>query len=183
MDQVTASGFNRGMNQSRSPQPGGSAIGEAGMTSIQANGPGDRAAASHDEPRRLRSTALGLLMFLLVQFALGMVVNLYVHVPTGGAGYGPAVAALVLHGLVGLALVLGSVSLAVRAVAGRARQAAVPAVTAAVALLVAAAGGLRFLGTGVDGASLVMALCAAIAIGCYGLILYRLPGAGPQPGQ
>jgi len=28
-----------------------------------------------------------------------------------------------------------------------------------------------------------MALCAAIAIGCYGLILYRLPGAGPQPGR
>jgi len=78
---------------------------------------------------------------------------------------------------------LGSVSLAVRAVASRARQAAVPAVTAAVALLVAAAGGLRFLGTGVEGASLVMALCAAIAIGCYGLILYRLPGAGPQPGR
>jgi hypothetical protein len=75
------------------------------------------------------------------------------------------------------------VSLAVRAVATRARQVAVPAVTAAVALLVAAAGGLRFLGTGVDGASLVMALCAAIAIGCYALILYWLPGAGPQPGR
>jgi hypothetical protein len=171
------------MNQPRSPQPGGSAIGEAGRTSIQANGPGDRATARHGDPRRLRHTALGLLMFLLVQFALGMVVNLYVRVPAGRAGYGPAVAALVLHGLVGLALVAGSVSLAVRAVATRARQAAVPAVTAAVALLMAATGGLRFLGTGVDGASLVMALCTAIAIGCYGLILYRPPGAGPQPGR
>jgi hypothetical protein len=179
MEQVTSHGFNRGMNQLRSPQPGGGAIGEAGMTSIQANGPGDRAAASHGDPRRLRPTALGLLMFLLVQFALGMVVNLYVRVPAGRAGYGPAVAALVLHGLVGLALIAGSVSLAVRAVAARVRQAAVPAVTAAVVLLVAAAGGLRFLGTGVDGASLVMALCAAIAIGCYSLILYWLPGAGP----
>ena len=183
MEQVTSPGFNRGMNQLRSPRRGGGTIGEAGMTSIQASGPGGRAAASHGDPRRLRSTALGLLMFLLVQFALGMVVNLYVRVPAGRAGYGPAVAALVLHGLVGLALVLGSVSLAVRAVASRARQAAVPAVTAAVALRVAAAGGLRFLGTGVEGASLVMALCAAIAIGCYGLILYRLPGAGPQPGR
>jgi hypothetical protein len=169
------------MNQSRSPQPGSSAIGEADMTSIRANGPGDRAAASHGDPRRLRSTALGLLMFLLVQFALGMVVNLYVRMPAGGAGYGPAVPALVLHGLLGLALVVGSLSLAVRAT--RARQAVVPAVTAAVALLVAATGGLRFLGTGVEGASLVMALCAAIAIGCYGLIIYRLPGAGPQPGR
>ena len=183
MEQITVSGFNRVMNQPRSPQPGGSAIGEAGRTSIQANGPGDRATARHGDPRRLRHTALGLLMFLLVQFALGMVVNLYVRVPADRAGYGPAVPALVLHGLLGLALVAGSVSLAVRAVATRARQAAVPAVTAAVALLVAAAGGLRFLGTGVEGASLVMALCAAIAIGCYGLILYRLPGAGLQPGR
>ncbi len=153
------------------------------MTSTQANDPRDRAAASHGDPRRLRPTALGLLMFLLVQFALGMVVNLYVRVPAGRAGYGPAVAALVLHGLVGLALGAGSGALAVRAVTTRARQAAVPAVTAAVALLVAAAGGLRFLGTGVEAASLVMALCAAIAIGCYGLILYWLPGAGPQPGR
>jgi len=82
-----------------------------------------------------------------------------------------------------LAVLLGSAaavvsSLAVRAVAARARQAAAPAVTAAVVLLVAAAGGLRFLGTGVEGASLVMALCAAIAIGSYGLILYRLPRDG-----
>src|SRR5215472_15673747 len=123
MEQVTSPGFNRGMNQLRSPRRGGGTIGEAGMTSIQASGPGDRAAASHGDPRRLRSTALGLLM--------------YVRVPAGRAGYGPAVPALVLHGLVGLALVLGSVSLAVRAVATRARHAAVPAVTAAVALLVA----------------------------------------------
>jgi hypothetical protein len=67
------------------------------------------------------------------------------------------------------------------AVARRARHAAVPAVIAAVVLLGAAAGGLGFLGTGVDGASLLMALCAAAAICCYSLILYRLPGTGPNP--
>ena len=183
MEQVTSPGFNRGMNQLRSPRRGGGTIGEAGMTSIQASGPGGRAAASHGDPRRLRSTALGLLMFLLVQFALGMVVNLYVRVPAGRAGYGPAVAALVLHGLVGLALIAGLVSLAVRTVAARVRHVAVPAVIAAVVLLGAAAGGLRFLGSGVDGASLAMALCAAIAICCYSLIIYRLPAMGPQPGR
>jgi hypothetical protein len=153
------------------------------MISTQTNNPAGRAAASQGDPQRLRSTAFGLLMFLVVQFALGMVVNLYLRVPAGRAGYGPAVPALVLHGLLGLALVAGSVSLAVRAVATRARQVPAPAVTAAVALLVAAGGGLRFLGTGVEMASLVMALCAAIAIGCYSLILYRLPAAGPHPGR
>ena len=28
-----------------------------------------------------------------------------------------------------------------------------------------------------------MALCAAIAICCYSLIIYRLPAMGPQPGR
>ena len=153
------------------------------MASTQTNYPAGRAAARHSDPRRLRSTAFGLLMFLLVQFALGMVVNLYVRVPAGRAGYGPGWPVLVLHGLVGLALIAGSVSLAVRAVAARVRHVAGPAVIAAVVLLGAAAGGLRFLGSGVDGASLAMALCAAIAICCYSLIIYRLPAMGPQPGR
>lgn len=153
------------------------------MASTQTNDPAGRAAARHGDPMRLRSTAFGLLMLLLVQFALGMVINLYAHVPAGRAGYGPAWPALVLHGLVGLALIAGSVSLAVRAVASRARHVAVPAVIAAVVLLGAAAGGLTFLGSGVDGASLAMALCAAAAICCYSLILYRLPDARPRPGR
>lgn len=150
------------------------------MASTRTSEPGRRAATRGD-PRRLRGTAFGLLMLLLVQFALGMVVNLYVHVPAGPEGYGPAVPALVLHGLVGLALIGGSLSLAVRAVRARARQAVVPAVTAAVVLLVAASGGLEFLGSGPDVASLIMALCTAIAVCCYGLIVYRLPDTGAHP--
>jgi hypothetical protein len=126
-------------------------------------------------PHRLRSTVLGLLVFLLVQFALGMVVNLYVHVPAGPTGYGSPAPALLLHGLLGLALVVGSISLAVRSVATRARQIMVPAIIAALAQAAAAINGITFLGTGVSGASLAMALCAAIAILCYVLILYRLP--------
>jgi hypothetical protein len=51
-----------------------------------------------------------------------------------------------------------------------------PGIIAAVALVAATAGGVTFLGTGASGASLAMALCAAIAISCYALILYRLPG-------
>ena len=153
------------------------------MTSIQASGPGGRAAASHGDPRRLRSTALGLLMFLLVQFALGMVVNLYVHVPSGRDGYGAAAPALVLHAAVGITVVAGSISLAARSVAARARQIVAPSMIAAVALVAAAAGGVTFLSNGVSGASLAMALCAAIAISCYGLIIYRLPGPGTRQTQ
>jgi hypothetical protein len=57
----------------------------------------------------------------------------------------------------------------------------VPAVAAAVVLLAAAANGVAFLGSGASVSSLVMALCAVIAMLCYGLILYRLPNpAGPS---
>lgn len=104
-----------------------------------------------------------------------MVVNLYVHVPADRTGYGSAAPALLLHGLLGLALVVGSISLAVRSVATHARQIMVPAIIAALAQAAAAINGITFLGTGASGASLAMALCAAIAILCYALILYRLP--------
>lgn len=145
------------------------------MNSLHSPGPG-----AEGDPRRLRADAFGLLMTLLVQFALGIVVNLYVHVPAGRTGYGGAALFLVLHGLIGLALVAGSMSLAVRAVTRRARQITAPAVMAAAVLLAAAVNGMTFLGTGSSGYSLAMALCTAIAIGCYGLILYRAPDTGHQ---
>jgi hypothetical protein len=59
----------------------------------------------------------------------------------GRSGYGPAVPALILHGMVGLALIAGSISPAARAAAARMRQIVAPAVTAAVVLLAAAANG------------------------------------------
>jgi hypothetical protein len=127
--------------------------------------------------------ALGLLNLLLVQYALGMVVNLYVQVPSGRAGYGAAAPVLVLHAAVGITVTAGAISLAARSVAARARRIVAPGIIAAVALAAATAGGATFLGTGVSGASLAMALCAAIAISCYGLIIYRMPGSGAQQAQ
>ena len=150
------------------------------MTGMTRKVPGAQT-AKRNSPQWLRSTARGLLVLLLAQFALGMVVNLYVHVPAGRSGYGTAVAALVLHAVVGLALIAGSISMAVRTVMARARTIVVPAVAAAVVLLGAAVNGVAFLGSGARVSSLVMALCAVIAALCYGVILYRLPNpAGPS---
>ena len=143
------------------------------MTSAQTKVPRGQAAARRGHPQRLRPMALGLLNLLLVQYALGMVVNLYVRVPSDHAGYGAAAPALVLHAVAGITVVAGSISLAARSVAARARQIVAPGIIAAVALVTAATGGVTFLRTGVSGASLAMALCTAIAISCYGLILYR----------
>ena len=146
--------------------------------SMQASRPGGPESASRVRPQRLRSTVLGLLVLLTVQFALGMVVNLNVHVPAGRSGYGPAAPALLLHAVVGILLIAGSITLAVRAVAARTRQIVVPAIIAVLVLRAAAVNGVTFLGTGVSGASLAMAFCPAVAIFCYSLILYRLPGPG-----
>ena len=153
------------------------------MTGAQTKVPRGRAAARRGHPQRLRPMALGLLNLLLVQYALGMVVNLYVQVPSGRAGYGATAPVLVLHAAVGITVTAGAISLAARSVAARARRIVAPGIIAAVALVAATAGGATFLGTGVSGASLAMALCAAIAISCYGLIIYRMPGSGAQQAQ
>ena len=150
------------------------------MTSAQTKVPRGHAAARRGHPQRLRPMALGLLNLLLVQYALGMVVNLYVQVPSGRTGYGAAAPVLMLHAAVGITVTAGAISLAARSVAARAPRIVAPGIIAAVALVAATAGGATFLGSGVSGASLAMALCAAIAISCYGLIIYRMPGSGAR---
>src|SRR5271169_6619747 len=85
--------------------------------------PADRAPA----PGRdlLRRISLGMLAGLLIQYGLGMVVNLYVSVPARDHGDGVLTAvgralsggpaALTVHAALGLLLIVGAVNLVVRA--------------------------------------------------------------------
>ncbi len=132
--------------------------------------------------RGLRGATFGILIMLVLQYALGMWVNLYARFPPGGAAlggvaaYGRAVAAgpkaLRVHALLGLALLAAGVQLVARAaLAGR----LAPVVAAAVglaALLLAALAGTAFVGHGDVGASLAMVLAAAVAVLSYVVILF-----------
>ncbi len=156
--------------------------------------PEGRARAGGDEA--VRRSSLGLSAALLVQYALGLWVSLYVTVPArdqgGGvlAAIGRAMAngpaALAVHAALGLLLLLGSIVLVVRAVVDRAGFFAVISVVSLLAVLGAAGSGAAFVNNGQDSASLTMGLLTAVALLCQVINLFRLsappPASGP-PGR
>jgi len=148
---------------------------------------------------RLRRIVLGAIALILVQACIGIYVNLYVTIPAkhpganppfsnylGGSSHSVAWAlthgapALVIHAALGLMLVVLVIGVAVYAV--RLRRWLTGALSVIAGLLVIEAGfkGASFLDFQNDSSSLIMALLAFGAIGCYSAILYLLT-TGAQP--
>ena len=142
---------------------------------------------------------LGAILLVLVQAGLGMVVNLYVTVPTHHPGAHPAnyftgslhsvtwaiahgAATLAVHTTLGLALVVFVVYTAVHAL--RSGQRAIGGWSVLGALLVIGAGfnGASFLDFAHNINSLIMSLLALAAIGCYATALMLLGAPSPPPG-
>jgi hypothetical protein len=148
-------------------------------------------ARDHFRQDDLRKTSLGLSIALLVQYALGMWVNLYVTVPKRDHGGGvPAAigralsngpAALAVHAGLGVILVVGSIVLVIRAARARYRLTIVTSVVSLLAVAGAAGSGAAFVNTGNDGASLGMALLTAVALVCFLLNLYVLRPSPQDP--
>lgn len=132
----------------------------------------------------VRRSSLGLSAALLVQYALGLWVNLYVTVPARDQGGGMLTAvgralangpaALAVHAGLGLVLLLGSIVLVIRAVADRATFFVVTSAVSLLAVLGAAGTGAAFVNSGQDGASLGMGLLTAVALLCQVINLFRL---------
>ena len=133
---------------------------------------------------------------LLIQYAVGLWVSVYVTVPArdqgGGilAAVGRALAngpaALGLHAALGLLLLFGSIVLVVRAVVARDRFFMVTTTVSLLAVLGAAGSGAAFVNNGQDGASLAMGLLTAVALLCQLINLLRLSAphhAPDQPGR
>ena len=139
----------------------------------------------------VRRTSLGMTVALLIQYALGMVVNLYVTVPARDQGGGVLAAigrafangpvALAIHAGLGLLIVLGTISLVVRSVVSRRRPLIWLSSLTLLAVLGAAFNGAAFVNSGNDGASLGMAMLTGIALLCLAVTLYvtGMPGAAP----
>ena len=130
---------------------------------------------------------------LLIQYAVGLWVSVYVTVPArdqgGGilAAVGRALAngpaALGLHAALGLLLLLGSIVLVVRAVVARDRFFMVTTTVSLLAVLGAAGSGAAFVNNGQDGASLAMGLLTAVALLCQLINLLRLSAPHNAPDQ
>ena len=132
----------------------------------------------------LAAMTLAAAILVVVQMAVGMVVNLYVTVPSHHPGakptdyftgslhsvawaIGSGPVALAIHASIGLALVLAALALAVRAVAARTGWVAFTSVLAAALVIGAGFNGASFLDFGFNVSSLVMALLALGALTCY----------------
>jgi hypothetical protein len=134
------------------------------------------------EQAGLRRLAVEISLTLIVQFLLGIGVNLFLSIPPGdrGAGIGSAIgkaisngpAALTIHASLGLLLIVGTLALAARTIAARRWPQATLAVAGLACVIGAAVSGARFVGTGDRGASMAMAVFAGAALACNVLICY-----------
>ena len=132
----------------------------------------------------LRRANLGALVALIVQFTLGIAVNLYAssedQSPGGGilTAIGRAISRgpvfLSLHVVVGLLLIGSAISLVIRAGIAHHRFTSVTSTIGLVAILGAAIAGAAFADRGRSGASMAMTIAGAIAVLCYAMNLFVL---------
>jgi hypothetical protein len=121
-------------------------------------------------------------VLLLIEFGLGVSVNLYAKLPASDHGkgmlpaFGGAVAGgpvvLALHALLGTVLLAGSIAALVRAILIRRPVLLGLAGVALLSIVGAWISGSRFVATMANGASLTMALATAVSVLCYVLILF-----------
>ena len=124
----------------------------------------------------LRRASLAILIVLIVQFALGIGVNLYVTLPAAGhpghASWFGNGALLALHAALGMFLILAAIFVLVRAIMARSVTLIVTSAAGLVAILLAAFFGSGFTDKLTDGYSLGMAIAFAVALACYTIGLY-----------
>src|SRR6266567_5517630 len=126
-------------------------------------------------PRRagLRRMCVAALIMLVLQYGLGIFLNIYVAVPASDAHAGifaeiaTAPLALTVHALLGLALIGTAILLVVKAVGVRDRLLAVLASAGLTAIGGAFGAGEIFVRNGQDIASMAMALLTGVALLCY----------------
>jgi ACR3 family arsenite efflux pump ArsB len=133
------------------------------------------------EPRQagLRQANLAILIVLIVQFALGMGVNLYVTLPAAGhpghASWFGNGTLLALHAALGMFLILAAIFVLVRSIMARNAAIIVTSAAGLVAILLAAFFGSGFTDKLTDGYSIGMALAFAAALACYAIGLFAAP--------
>jgi len=126
----------------------------------------------------LRRASLAILIVLLIQFALGISVNLYVTLPAAGHsehsswfGNGPLLA---LHAAFGMFLVLAAIFVLVRAIMARKVTLIVTSSAGLAAIIVAFFFGATFADKLTNGYSLGMAISFAVALACYIIGLFAV---------
>ncbi len=150
------------------------------------------APSSHKALNGLRTNSFAAVVMLLLEFDLGVGVNLYATLPTSDHGkalfpaFGSAVTGgpvvLGVHAVLGTILLITGVSAVVRAALLRQTVLIVITGVSLLGIVVAWLSGARFVGTMANGASLAMAIATGVSLLCYALILFIVPGSSAQKG-
>jgi hypothetical protein len=122
----------------------------------------------------LRGNCMGAAVLLIVQFGLGIGVNLYVTLPAHKSFFSTVFgsAVLTVHAIVALVLLGAAIGALTGAI--RARRAVAFTAVGLAAILAAAIFGASFVGSQGNGASLGMALATAVAMFCYLAAIFSL---------
>jgi hypothetical protein len=126
-----------------------------------------------ERAERLRRASLAVLVLLVIEYAIGAYVNLYVTVPPADhhgsldsvIANGPA--ALTVHAVLGLLLWLGALAVLVQAIKIRRGWLIALSVAGLLALVMAAVAGASFTSGGQTENSLAMAMLTGVAMLCY----------------
>jgi heme A synthase len=117
---------------------------------------------------RIRMASFGALTMLVIQFVLGTAYSLYGTAPTTSKSVGMFSSPLLaIHVIIGILLIIAAIMLVVRAVQARHTPSIVTTVAGLLVILGAFGAGSAFTRDGSNGASLAMALLAAVAMLCY----------------
>jgi hypothetical protein len=129
---------------------------------------------------RIRRGSLAVLVLTVLEYGIGMYVNLYVSVPAADHGgglcaaiaNGPAV--LSVHAVTGLLLGLAALAALTQAVLARHRAAIAASALGLLALAFADVAGAGYTSSGDTSASMAMAVLTGAALLCYAANLYLL---------
>ena len=131
----------------------------------------------------LRRASLAILIVLIIQFALGIGVNLYVTLRPGHASWFGSGALLALRAALGMVLILGGLAVLIRAIMARNATLIVTSAAGLVAIVLAAFFGSGFTKDLTNGYSLGMAIAFATALACYIIGMYAASTRGSQSRQ
>jgi len=141
--------------------------------------------------RGLRANSFAAVVILVVEYGLGIWVNLYGQLPASDRGasiatgfaraiyQGPV--GLSVHALLGVILIVSALTALVRAVLVR-RPALVGATAVGlVTVVMAALSGASFVGDGSNSSSMGMAVAGGVAVAAYALVLLLSAGIAVSP--
>lgn len=122
----------------------------------------------------LRGNCMGAAVLLIIEFGLGIGVNLYVALPASKSFFGTVFGSVTLavHAVLALALLGAAISALLRAI--RSGRAVAFTAVGLAAILVAAFAGASFVGSQANAASLTMALATTAGMFCYLGAVYSL---------